>query len=659
MKLTIGMPCYRDYDGVYMTVNALRQYHDLTDCEILIGDNDPESEQGRDTRAFVEQVADPNVRYFRFSEAVGPANAKDAIFEHAKGDAVLVMDAHILLEKDAIAKTKKHYDDNPTTLDFYQGPRYMDNLLRRGAATHFNPIWSGGMLGQWATAWMAPNADIVQAEDHDGKLVLRNIRNRDDTIETELSFYGHEEWMIANGYTLAIDRDDLIEIPSQGMGLFTCRREAWLGFNKSFREFGGEEGYIHDKYHNAGRKTWCIPWLGWQHKDRKSERAEYPRRTEMMFRNYVLGHKENGRDMTELIEHYSTRIPADAMKRVLDDPEAYQPAKIVAPSEPVSITAKHRNRNELFNWCLQQKFHKLNEHGVYLSKFASKFKHVTEISCDHESSIYLMSGSPNLLRSYQEESDYKIDLQKKLLGKEENNRRQIVWTLTPGSIEDMPAIEDTEALFLNSRHTYDRLKQELETYSIRVSKMIVIAKSIQFGERGEDGGPGMGKAVYEFIKANPQWYILRQDMQQSGMTTLSCVPNMRPIDAMWPWDKGCGPGTELKKMFADLGIVSSLTCNCNARAREMDQMGIEWCEEHIDKIVGWLKEEHAKQAKVNAAIKANPNQTVIKSNGKPVKPTIVQRVVNALPFSETIAKMSVNKAISRAKLVRDAGGCDE
>ena len=35
------------------------------------------------------------------------------------------------------------------------------------------------------------------------------------------------------------------EIPMQGLGMFSCRKEAWLGFNPLFNGFGGEEGYIH------------------------------------------------------------------------------------------------------------------------------------------------------------------------------------------------------------------------------------------------------------------------------------------------------------------------------------------------------------------------------------------------------------------------------
>ena len=56
-----------------------------------------------------------------------------------------------------------------------------------------------------------------------------------------------------------------------------------------------------------------------------------------------------------------------------------------------------------------------------------------------------------------------------------------------------------------------------------------------------------------------------------------------------------GPGTELKKLLKKVGITASPDCSCNARARLMDERGIEWCEANIDEIVGWLREEATKR----------------------------------------------------------------
>jgi hypothetical protein len=56
-----------------------------------------------------------------------------------------------------------------------------------------------------------------------------------------------------------------------------------------------------------------------------------------------------------------------------------------------------------------------------------------------------------------------------------------------------------------------------------------------------------------------------------------------------------GPGTELKKLLASVGITAAPNCSCNARAAEMDRQGCDWCEANLDTIVGWLREEAGKR----------------------------------------------------------------
>lgn len=56
-----------------------------------------------------------------------------------------------------------------------------------------------------------------------------------------------------------------------------------------------------------------------------------------------------------------------------------------------------------------------------------------------------------------------------------------------------------------------------------------------------------------------------------------------------------GPGTELKKMLAKIGITASPTCSCNTRARIMNEKGTQWCRDNLDTIVGWLREEATKR----------------------------------------------------------------
>ena len=52
-----------------------------------------------------------------------------------------------------------------------------------------------------------------------------------------------------------------------------------------------------------------------------------------------------------------------------------------------------------------------------------------------------------------------------------------------------------------------------------------------------------------------------------------------------------GVGQELKKLLKFIGITSSPGCACNVRAQTMDGEGITWCENNIELIVSWLREE--------------------------------------------------------------------
>lgn len=56
-----------------------------------------------------------------------------------------------------------------------------------------------------------------------------------------------------------------------------------------------------------------------------------------------------------------------------------------------------------------------------------------------------------------------------------------------------------------------------------------------------------------------------------------------------------GVGTELKGLLRRLGITPTANCACNFRAAIMDARGIDWCEENLDTIVGWLREEAEKR----------------------------------------------------------------
>lgn len=95
------------------------------------------------------------------------------------------------------------------------------------------------------------------------------------------------------------------EIQMHGLGLFGCKTDTWLGFHELFKGFGGEEGYIHEKYRKNGRQTLCLPFLRWLHKFRLSDKPPYPLPLSERINNYIVGHLDNGLPLDEIDEHFS------------------------------------------------------------------------------------------------------------------------------------------------------------------------------------------------------------------------------------------------------------------------------------------------------------------------------------------------------------------
>lgn len=291
--LTVGMACYDDFEGVWFTVNALRLYHAdaMPEVEIVVVDNHPDSADGAYVRNFVENWV-PGARYVPFREATGTAAPRNEVFAQARGAAVLCLDSHVLLEPDALRRLIEFYEANPDCNDLLQGPLVYDDL--KSYSSHFEDEWRAEMWGIWGTD--------PRAEFH------RDVRREIDPATGERT-----------SITSTAEQPPF-EIPAQGLGLFSCRKSAWLGFHPQFRGFGGEEFYIHEKFRQAGRRALCLPFLRWIHRFNRPRGIPYPLTVDHKFRNYVLGLTELGLPLEPAIEHFSAILPADVIARILADP---------------------------------------------------------------------------------------------------------------------------------------------------------------------------------------------------------------------------------------------------------------------------------------------------------------------------------------------------
>lgn len=242
MKLTVGMACYKDFDGVYFTVQSLQMYHDLNDVEILIVDNFGDVR----LESWVKAWSHGKIRYEKFTEVIGTTQPRQKVFELAKGEFVYCIDSHVLLMPGSL----RIYN----TENLIHGVMYYDDL--KTPVTHMEDKWQGDMWGVWGSRVPVP--------------------------------------------------EEPFEIKMHGLGFFGSRKDSWLGFNPGFKGFGGEEGYIHEKYRQAGRTTICVPWIKWVH--RFNNGVPYPLNIADRVRNYLIGFDELGLNKDPIYEHFGQRL---------------------------------------------------------------------------------------------------------------------------------------------------------------------------------------------------------------------------------------------------------------------------------------------------------------------------------------------------------------
>jgi len=258
-KLTIGIPTYDDYDGLYFTIQSIRMYHKevINDIEFLIVDNNPSGIVAKENENFSKAIKEP-FKYLKLEDKNGTAHAKNEIFKNSKTPYTICIDSHVLLEPGCLSKLIAFYDEQKDDGNLLQGPLVYDDFTT--ISTHFDLVWRGDMWGIWGT---------------DSKGVDANSQP--------------------------------FEIPAQGMGVFTCRTESWLKFNSLFKGFGGEEGYIHEKFRKNGKKVLCLPFLRWMHRFGRPNGIPYKLTLDDKIRNYYIGFLDLGLDVIDITNHFKSR----------------------------------------------------------------------------------------------------------------------------------------------------------------------------------------------------------------------------------------------------------------------------------------------------------------------------------------------------------------
>lgn len=280
MLLTIGMATYNDFNGVYFTLQSLKTYHDLEGVELLVVDTKPEL-----CNQLKSTCENAGAKYIHAPDKAGTSQSRNHVFEMASGKFVMCIDCHVLLVKDSVKKLKEYLKANENSKDIIQGPLLYDDQTY--TSTHFDPIWNCSMYGVWGT---------------------------DARIKNDLAF----------------------EIPMQGLGLFCMRKDVWPKFNKHFKGFGGEEGYIQEKVRQNGGKAICLPFLKWLHRFGRPEGIPYPCTISDRIFNYLVGWTEIGWNHEEVINYFINEVSREDLDAAVD-----AAVKVVGITTPINDLEKN------------------------------------------------------------------------------------------------------------------------------------------------------------------------------------------------------------------------------------------------------------------------------------------------------------------------------
>jgi hypothetical protein len=552
------MAHFDDYDGVYFTIQAMRIFHPevMKDVEFVVVDNSPHTRAGKQIEHMMQgfvSIETAGSIYHPLPDVHGTSVARDAIFDVATGDAVLVVDCHVLLHPGSLQRLVKWYDDHPTTRDIYSGPLIYDNLT--SFTTHFNDQWRGEMWGTWGSTFrgncngqeclFSVMEEGVPTKENPSRAKFISMDmgpveitqcGQCEPFPTNMPFPGHATELFKMGYEYAGKSDDEEpwETPGHGLGLFSCRRDAWLGFNSDAIGFGGEELYIHEKFRQEGAKSICLPFMRWLHRFARPNGVKFPLTRFNKVRNYILEFNELGRDLTPIHEHFvKTGLMSESTWEILSaDPKNIvgDPAKEgeecgtcgdKGAGKSLKNLKNMKSIDEIFD-AIKEIPRDLDQHLPKLKELAEGCDHVTEFSQRRESTIGFLAGRPKKLVSYNTEWDHVQEHAGRMC---EGDTEYIHSVFRSHFVDE---IEETDMLFIDSTHTYAYLKEEFKKFGPQVKRYIVIHDTLLYGERGEDAGPGKLPAMREFMKENPEWTVIYHTQDEYGLTVMGRLKKDKP-----------------------------------------------------------------------------------------------------------------------------------
>jgi hypothetical protein len=164
----------------------------------------------------------------------------------------------------------------------------------------------------------------------------------------------------------------------------------------------------------------------------------------------------------------------------------------------------------------------IHEHLPVLREYASRCEHVTEMGLRWAtgSTIAFLAAQPKKLISWDIEPAHVVsDNVRTLL----QHKGATAWEPRCGNTLEIPPIEPTDLLFIDTLHTFKQLFAELMRHGDSVRKWIVFHDTDTFGYKDEDGGDiGLRMAIHKWQKEErfPLWRLVYDSRKNNGLSII-------------------------------------------------------------------------------------------------------------------------------------------
>jgi len=162
----------------------------------------------------------------------------------------------------------------------------------------------------------------------------------------------------------------------------------------------------------------------------------------------------------------------------------------------------------------------INEHLPWISELTSECNHATELGVGYAQSTRAFLRHDIELHSY--EIQVYPETQKFFDEAKSAGRRVTL------HVEDTrtATIAPTDIMLVDSYHSYEQVKIELDRHADKVKKYILFHDTDLYGFSGQGNERGIFPAITEFLGSHPEWELVEQRKNNNGMTLIKRVKKL-------------------------------------------------------------------------------------------------------------------------------------